>query len=60
MKYIVYGILGTKNKFDQPFGGRTGFVSWVPIEKGKEDYDDTGCWLMFYDFKNAAILVPQR
>lgn len=60
MKYIVYGILGTKSKFDQPFGGRTGFVSWVPMEKGKEDYDDKGCWLMFYDFKNAAILVPQR
>lgn len=60
MKYIVYGILGTKNKFDQPFGGRTGFVSWVPMEKGKEGYDDKGCWLMFYDFKNAAILVPRR
>lgn len=60
MKYIVYGILGTKNKCDQPFGGRTGFVSWVPMEKGKEGYDDKGCWLMFYDFKNATILVPRR
>lgn len=60
MKYIVYGILGSKNKCDQPFGGKTGFVSWVPMEKGKEGYEDNGCWLMFYDFKNAAILVPRR
>lgn len=60
MKYIVYGILGTKNKCDQPFGGKTGFVSWVPMERGKEGCDDKGCWLMFYDFKNANILVPRR
>lgn len=60
MKYIVYGILGTKNKCDQPFGGKTGFVSWVPMQRGKEGYEDKGCWLMFYDFKNAVILVPRR
>lgn len=60
MKYIVYGILGTKSKYDQPFYGRTGFVSWVPLERGKEEEDSKGCWLMFYDFKNAAILVPER
>jgi hypothetical protein len=60
MKYIVYGILGTKSRYDQPFRGRTGFVSWVPLERGNEEEDSKGCWLMFYDFKNAAILVPRR
>lgn len=60
MKYIVYGILGTRNRYDQPFDGRTGFVSWVPFVQGKESYEDKGCWLMFYDFRNATILVPQR
>jgi hypothetical protein len=54
MKYIVYAIPGTKAKAHQPYGGKTGFVTWIP---GKED-DEMGHWLMFYDFKNATIVIP--
>jgi hypothetical protein len=54
MKYIVYAIPGTKAKAHQPYGGKTGFVTWIP---GKEDVE-MGHWIMFYDFKNATIVIP--
>lgn len=54
IKYIIYAVPGTKSKRDQPFQGRTGFVTWAPF--GKDS--DLGCWLMFYDFKNSEILIP--
>ncbi|MBU3214859.1 hypothetical protein LL033_09280 [Clostridium estertheticum] len=54
MKYIVYGIPGSKNKAHQPYGGRTGFVTWI-ADKGN---DEMGHWLMFYDFKNSTVVVP--
>ncbi|MDJ0284940.1 hypothetical protein QLH49_31045, partial [Bacillus bombysepticus] len=28
IKYILYAIPGTKDRKDQPYGGRTGFVTW--------------------------------
>ncbi len=57
MKYLVYGIPGKKDKADQPYGGKSGFVTWVPSEdKGK----DMGFWLMFFDFKNSVIVVPMK
>ena len=54
MKYIVYAIPGTKSKEHQPYGGKTGFVTWIEGKEGTE----MGHWLMFYDFKNSTIVVP--
>lgn len=60
MKYLVYGIPGTKSRLDQPFGGRSGFVTWVPLREGEEDESSYGYWLMFYDFRNSTIVIPVR
>lgn len=54
MKYIVYGIPGSRAKAHQPYGGKTGFVTWI----SDKDNDEMGHWLMFYDFKNSTIVVP--
>lgn len=56
LRYIVYGIPGMKNKDDQPYEGKTGFVTWV----SDESRDGMGCWLMFYDFKNSTVVVPMQ
>lgn len=56
LRYIVYGIPGMKNKDDQPYEGKTGFVTWV----NDENRDGVGCWLMFYDFKNSTVVVPME
>jgi hypothetical protein len=55
MKYIVYAIPGSKEKSDQPYGGRTGFVTWTSDNK-----NGIGYWLMFYDFKNSTIVIPTK
>ena len=54
MKYIVYGIPGSRAKAHQPYGGKTGFVTWIPNSKN----DEMGHWLMFYDFRKSTIVVP--
>ncbi len=56
MKYIVYGIPGTRAKAHQPYGGKTGFVTWIPNKENNE----MGHWLMFYDFKKSTIVVPLK
>lgn len=56
LRYIVYGIPGEKNKDEQPYEGKTGFVTWV----SNESRDGMGCWLMFYDFKNSTVVVPMQ
>ncbi len=56
LRYIVYGIPGEKNKDEQPYEGKTGFVTWV----ADESRDGIGCWLMFYDFKNSTVVVPMK
>ena len=48
LKHIIYGVPGKKDKDEQPYDGRTGFVTWVSIKNNANN----GCWLMFYDFKN--------
>jgi hypothetical protein len=55
MKYIVYAIPGSKDKSEQPYGGRTGFVTWTIDDKSGRGY-----WLMFYDFKNSSIVIPTK
>jgi hypothetical protein len=60
MKYLVYGIPGTKSRSDQPYGGRSGFVTWVPLVEGKEEDHDYGYWLMFYDFRKSTIVIPVK
>ncbi|MGV8979947.1 DUF7922 domain-containing protein [Clostridium sp.] len=56
MKYIVYGIPGSKAKAHQPYGGKTGFVTWI----SNNENDGMGHWLMFYDFKKSTIVVPLK
>lgn len=55
MKYIVYGIPGSREKNDQPYGGKTGFVTWTSDNENRIGY-----WLMFYDFKNSSIVIPTK
>ncbi len=54
VKYITYAIPGYKDKKDQPYGGKTGFVTWCPEFKNA----DNGHWIMFYDFQNCKVLIP--
>lgn len=60
MKYIVYGIPGTRNIYDQPYGGKTGFVTWVSEDETDTRGENLGYWLMFYDFKSSTVVVPAR
>lgn len=55
LKYVVYGIPGTKKKEDQPYAGKTGFVTWMDSEEG-----DLGHWLMFYDYKKSTVVIPTK
>ncbi len=56
VKYLIYGIPGTNSKKDQPYGGKSGFVTWIP----KDGKDKMGYWLMFYDFKTNTIVIPVK
>ncbi|MBU5592128.1 hypothetical protein KQI89_10185 [Clostridium sp. MSJ-4] len=56
LKYIVYAIPGTKDRREQPYGGKTGFVTWIPIRRNS----NMGYWLMFYDFRNSITVVPMK
>lgn len=60
MKYLVYAIPGSKSIYDQPFGGATGFVTWVSKNKNNDREDREGYWVMFYDFRNSTIVVPVK
>ena len=55
LKYVVYGIPGTKKKEDQPYAGKTGFVTWMNSEDS-----DLGHWLMFYDYKKSTVVIPTK
>ena len=56
LKHIIYGVPGKKDKDEQPYDGRTGFVTWVSIKNNANN----GCWLMFYDFKDSTVVVPMK
>lgn len=60
LKYLAYGLPGTKNKEEQPYSGRTGFVTWAPITSDETHESHIGYWIMFYDFKNSIIVVPMK
>lgn len=60
MKYLVYGVPGKKSRQEQPYGGKSGFVTWIPLKHGEEDEDSMGYWLMFYDFRNSTIIIPVK
>ena len=53
LQYIVYAIPGSKDVSDQPYGGKTGFVTWA-----NDGTRNNGYWLMFYDYKKCSIVVP--
>ena len=55
LKHIVYGVPGKKSIDEQPYGGKTGFVTWM-----KSDDNGIGYWLMFYDYKTSTIVVPME
>lgn len=56
LRYIVYAVPGTKAIEDQPYGGRTGFVTFMPNDKD----DNDGYWLMYYDIKGNTVVVPVK
>lgn len=58
LRYIVYGVPGKKDREEQPYEGKTGFVTWISDED--ENRDGMGCWLMFYDFRNSTVVVPMQ
>ncbi|WP_294374296.1 hypothetical protein [uncultured Clostridium sp.] len=53
LQYIIYGIPGSKSSDEQPYGGKTGFVTWA-----NDGTRNNGYWLMFYDYKKCSIVVP--
>lgn len=60
MKYLVYAIPGTKDKCEQPYGGKSGFVTWITEKIQNEKESEMGYWVMFYDFRNSMIVVPMK
>ena len=58
VKYVMYGIPGTRETEDQPFDGKYGFVSFV--RGNQERGDDLGYWLLFYDFRRAVVVIPTQ
>lgn len=53
--YIVYGIPGSRDEDDQPYAGKTGFVTWTKDKSSAE-----GCWFMFYDYKKSTVVIPTK
>ncbi|MDT8717278.1 hypothetical protein IAI10_11470 [Clostridium sp. 19966] len=58
VKYIVYAVPGKRSASDQPYAGKSGFVTWVSAKEGEAREDDAGYWLMFYDYKTSTIVIP--
>lgn len=56
LKYIIYAIPGTKELKDQPYEGKTGFVTFMP-----EDHcEDKGYWLMYFDIEKNSVVIPVK
>ncbi|MEG0133713.1 MAG: hypothetical protein RR851_14700 [Clostridium sp.] len=56
LKYIIYAIPGTKKLADQPYEGKTGFVTFMQDENNQ----DKGHWLMYYDIKGNTVVIPVK
>lgn len=54
LKYIIYAIPGTKNLQDQPYEGKTGFVTFMP----DDNEENVGYWLMYFDIDKNSVVVP--
>lgn len=52
---IIFAIPGKNKPADQPFGGRTGFVRWIPWGR-----DENGYWVMIYDPVTGIINVSGK
>ncbi|ACD53726.1 hypothetical protein ST12_00485 [Clostridium botulinum] len=55
LTHIVYAIPGSKDLSEQPYEGKTGYVTWT-----HDDTRGSGYWLMFYDFQNSTVVVPMK
>ncbi|NFI52201.1 hypothetical protein JW813_00490 [Clostridium botulinum] len=55
LTHIVYAIPGSKDLSEQPYEGKTGYVTWT-----HDDTRNSGYWLMFYDFQNSTVVVPMK
>ncbi len=56
LKYIIYAIPGTKALIDQPYEGKTGFVTFMSDSENSE----MGHWLMYYDVRKNSVVVPVK
>lgn len=56
LKYIIYAIPGTKNLQDQPYEGKTGFVTFMP----DDNEENIGYWLMYFDIDKNSVVVPVK
>ncbi|MDU4892337.1 MAG: hypothetical protein E6344_18615 [Clostridium sp.] len=56
LKYIIYAIPGTRALIDQPYEGKTGFVTFMSDPENSEK----GHWLMYYDVKKNSVVVPVK
>ena len=55
IRHYVYGIPGKFTEEDQPYGGKTGFVTWFEKE---EDDDNLGYWIIYIDALTGSIVRP--
>lgn len=55
LTHIVYAIPGNKDLSEQPYEGKTGYVTWT-----NDNNRGFGYWLMFYDFQNSTVVVPMK
>lgn len=56
LKYIIYAIPGTKALIDQPYEGKTGFVTFM----SDSENSGKGHWIMYYDVKKNSVVVPVK
>lgn len=55
VRYYIYGVPGEFTKEEQPYGGKTGFVTW--FEK-KDQEDKQGYWIIYIDALTGNIVRP--